>query len=560
MDTLAPKITGVMKGYKSKQFFNDLKSGIIVAVIALPLSIAFALGCGASAEKGIYSAIISSIIIALLGGSRVQINGPTGAFIVITQSIVTSFGFEGLALAMIMAGIMLIIMGVCKMGKLIKYIPSPITIGFTAGIGVTIFTLSVRDFLGLTFQSTPTSFIGKWQAYILNFKDINVNAVIVGLVCIVILVVWPKICKSIPNSLVAIVAGTIIAKAFNLDVKLLGDIPKTLSIPSLHVVSIDEIFAIIQPAFTIAILVALQALLSAAVTDSQINSKTHSNAELCAQGVANIVLGFLGCIPATGGVARSIANAKNGARTPIAAIVHGITLFVFLIFLMPLIKLVPLCVLSAILMVVSYNMLNLKAFIAYGKATKSDFIVLVTACVLTFAFDLVFAIEVGMVLACTLFMRRMADVTDIQNWKYIEDEEIDEEHDPDSLNLKQVHEHVLVFEISGPLFFGATDKFMSVTDSIKPDTKVIVLRMRSVPAIDGTALTSLRDLKKNLNRKGITLLFSHVNEQPMTLFTKSGFLDDVKEENCLANIDAALDKTAEICDTLEAKEATKISK
>lgn len=545
MEKLKPKLLSVMKHYNKKQFFLDMKAGIIVAIIALPLSIAFALGCGVSAEKGIYSAIISSLIVAFLGGSRVQITGPTGAFIIITQSIILKYGLGGLMIATIFAGVMLILMGLLKLGKLIKYIPSPITIGFTGGIAVTIFTLEVKDFLGLSFDKMPTNFFGKWKAYLTHLSEINIQAVILALICIVILVVWPKINKMIPNSLIAIIAGTLIAHFCGLDVKTLGDIPKTLSLPTFPALSIDEVFDLIQPAFTIAILVAMQALLSAVVTDGQINSKHRANMELVAEGVANMVLGFFGCIPATGGVARSIANAKNGARTPIAAMFHGITLFLFLMVGMPLIKQVPLCVLSAILIVVSYNMFNLRAFLSYRKAPKSDLIVLLTSCILTFAFDLVLAIEVGMVLSCALFMKRMADVTDIRGWKYLKGNEIDEETDPDSIHLKQVPKGSLVYEVSGPMFFGAADKLMYI--QAKRDIKAIIIRMRSVPAIDVTALNTLKATCEKFNNEGITIIFSHVLEQPKQVMEKAGFLEEIGEDNFCANIDEALLRAEWIC-------------
>ena len=543
-EKLKPKLLSVMKGYNGKQFCKDMMAGIIVAIIALPLSIAFALGCGVSAEKGIYSAIISSIIVALLGGSRVQITGPTGAFIIITQSVILEYGMDGMMVALIMAGIILILLGVFRLGKLIKYIPSPITIGFTGGIAVTIFTLEVRDFLGLSIAEMPTNFFGKWATYIKHFSEINWQSVALGAICVVILVIWPKINKVIPKSFVALIIGTLIARFGKLDVKLLGDIPKTLSVPELPSMQLDDIFALMSPAFTIAILIALQALLSAVVTDGMIQSKHRANMELIAEGVANTVLGLLGCIPATGGVARSIANAKNGARTPIAAIFHGLTLFFFLMVCMPLIQYVPLCVLAAILIVVSYNMFNVKAFLAYRKAPKSDLFVLLAACILTFAFDLVLAIEVGMILACALFMKRMADQTEVHSWKLLD---IDEENDPDATHLKTVPAHTLVYEINGPLFFGAADKLLALKNQVTQDTKAVVVRMRGVPALDVTAMNTLRDVFLELKNRQVTMVFSHVLEQPMNVMKKEGFSTQVGAENFCANIDLALERAAQIC-------------
>ena len=549
MEKLKPKLLSVLKTYPASQFSKDAMAGVIVAIIALPLSIAFALGCGVSPEKGIYSAIISSIIVALLGGSRVQINGPTGAFIVITQSVIAGYGLQGLTVATMLAGVILILMGFFKIGRFIKFIPSPITIGFTGGIAITIFTLEVKDFLGITPAGAPTSFIGKWQAYIAEFPNINWQAVILGAVCIVILVIWPKINRVIPNSFVALVIGTAATYFLKLDVKLLGDIPKTLSLPELSGLGIDDIFSLMSPAFTIAILIAMQALLSAVVTDELVNSKHRPSMELIAQGIANIVLGFLGCIPATGGVARSIANAKNGGRSPIAAIFHGITLFIMLMFGMPLIKLVPLPVLAAILIVVSYNMFNIKAFLSYLKAPKSDLAVLLTSCILTFAFDLVFAIEVGMVLACALFMKRMADVTEVHSWKYISNASVgaDEENDAENIYLKKVPEGVKVFEISGPMFFGATDKLVLLQQvAMEKGTKVLILRMRSVPAIDETAMNTLRNIQKKLKAEGITMIFSHALEQPRRMMEKNKFVKEVGVENFCENIDAALMRASKI--------------
>lgn len=543
---MKPKLFSVIKNYSTKQFFLDMKAGIIVAIIALPLSIAFALGCGVSPEKGIYSAIISGIIVAFLGGSRVQITGPTGAFIVITQSVIATYGTQGLIVATIMAGIILVLLGVFHLGKLIKFIPSPITIGFTGGIAITIATLEVKDFLGLSISSMPTSFLGKWQTYFKNISSVNWQALVLGLVSIIILIVWPKINKTIPNSFVALVIGTAAAYFLKLDVALLGDIPKSISVANLKGLDFDVIFNLMSPAFTIAILVAMQALLSAVVTDDMIHSKHKPNAELVGQGVANMVLGCFGCIPATGGVARSIANAKNGGRTPIALLFHSLTLLAMLLFGMPLIKLVPRPVLAAILLVVSYNMFNIKAFLAYRKAPKSDAIVLITSCVLTFAFDLVLAIEVGIVLACVLFMKRMSDVTDVSGWKYIQDSQLpEEENDPEHISLKVVPEGTEVFEVNGPMFFGAVDKLLRLKHRMmKKDTKVVIIRMRGVPAIDVTAMNTLRDVTKDLNEYGISVIFSHVLEQPRTLMEKNGFISFVGAENICENIDVALARAA----------------
>lgn len=548
---LKPKLFSVMKNYTGKQFLLDLKAGIIVAIIALPLSIAFALGCGVSPEKGLYSAIISGIIVTFLGGSRVQITGPTGAFIIITQSVIAGYGMQGLVISTMIAGVILILLGFFQLGKLIKFIPSPITIGFTGGIAITIATLEIKDFFGFQITSMPTSFLGKWQTYFSHISDINWASVSLGFICILILIVWPHINKTIPNSFVALVVGTAAAYFLKLNVSLLGDIPKTIAPVKFEKMSFDDIFNLMSPSFTIAILVAMQALLSAVVTDSMIQSKHKPNMELIAQGSANIVLGFFGCIPATGGVARSIANAKNGGRTPIALLVHSVTLFGMLMFGMPLIRLVPRCVLAAILLVVSYNMFNVKAFLAYRKSPKSDLLVLLTSCILTFAFDLVLAIEVGMVLACVLFMKRMSDVTSVSDWKYLEDTPIpEEENDPEHLSLKVVPKNTEVFEVSGPMFFGAVDKLLRLKhQTMRKGTEVVIVRMRGVPAIDATAMNTLRDVTKDLQSFGIVVVFSHVCKQPYSLMVKNGFVDLVGRENFCENIDAALAHAAKIVES-----------
>ncbi len=544
---LKPKIFSALKNYSGKQFFLDMKAGIIVAVIALPLSIAFALGCGVSAEKGIYSAVISGLFVALLGGSRVQITGPTGAFIVITQSVIAGYGTQGLIVSTMMAGILLVLMGIFRLGRLIKFIPSPITIGFTGGIAITIATLEIKDFFGFQIASMPTSFLGKWQTYFQHIGELNPTALVLGLCSIAVLIVWPKLSKTIPGSFVVLVAGTAAAYFLKLDVALLGDIPKTLSLAKIEGLSFDMIFSLMSPAFTIAVLVAMQALLSAVVTDDIIHSKHNPNAELVAQGTANFVLGLFGCIPATGGVARSIANAKNGGRTPVALLFHSATLLAMLLFGMPLIRLVPRCVLAAILLTVSYNMFNVKAFLAYRKAPKSDAAVLITSCVLTFAFDLVLAIEAGIVLSCVLFMKRMSDVTNVSSWRYLQDALPEEENDPERLALKVVPEGTEVFEVSGPMFFGAVDKLLRLKHrAMKAETRVVVIRMRSVPAIDATAMNTLRDVTKDLMNSDISVIFSHVLSQPRSLMEKNGFLDMVGKENFCENIDAALERARQL--------------
>ena len=574
---MKPKILTTMKNYNFSLFKNDMKAGIIVAIISLPLSIAFALGSGVSAEKGIYSAIISSIIIGLLGGSRVQIDGPTGAFIIIIQSTIGKYGLEGLMITTVLAGILLILMGILKLGKLIKYIPSPIVTGFTGGIAITIFTLEIKDFLGLTITNLPNNFYGKWYSYIKNITSISVTSLLLGILCLAILILWPKINKVIPGSLIAIIITTFISEIFHLKTEKLGFISTGLSIDFVPIESISSIITMLQPAFTIAILVAMQALLSAVVTDDLTQSNHKPNIELIAQGTANIVLGIFGCIPATGGVARSIANAKNGARTPVAAIVHGITLFGSLILFMPLIKLIPKSVLAAIILQVAFHMFNIKAFLSYRHAPKSDAIILITSCFLTFSLNLIVAIEVGMVLSCILFMKRMADQGHIKEWEYNEEETSTYLRNAANRNglisdnnmffstsdnnmnlptsgsnieirkhLKDVPHGTLVYEISGPLFFATANNMRDLLESPNEDTKYIILRMSNVSAMDMSAILILKQTHQKLQKKGITLILSHVTEQPLTVMDNIGLTKEIGYDNICPNIDYALKRVSYI--------------
>lgn len=546
MDILKPKLLTTLKNYNIKMLHKDMMAGIIVAIIALPLSIAFALASGVSAEKGIYSSIISSLIIAILGGSNVQITGPTGAFIIITHSIINKYGLDGLMIATILAGFFLLLMGVFHLGKLIKYIPSPITIGFTGGIAISIFTLEIKDMLGLTITNMPTNFFGKWQTYLTHLSDINWQGFVLSIFSLGLLILWPRINRGIPNSFVTIVVGSLLAYFLGLDVKILGEIPKTISLPELPKLKLDDIFNLIQPALTIAILVAMQALLSAVVTDNYLHSKHRSNMELIAQGTANLLLGILGCIPATGGVARSIANAKNGGSTPIAAVFHSLTLLLFLFVFMPLIQYIPLSVLAAVIIEFSYRMFNIKAFLSYKKAPKSDLVILITSCILTFAFDLILAIEIGIIMACILFMKRMADVTSIRGWEYIEENEVGINSDSDNIRYKQVPPSTLVYEISGPMFFGASDKFLCIQNISTENIKTIIIRMRSVPAMDISAMNALSNIHNNFKKKGITLIFSHVMPQPYSVMSKVGFIEEAGKHNFCENIDVSLKRAAEL--------------
>lgn len=543
MEKLKPMLWSVMKGYTKEQFVKDVIAGIIVAIIALPLSIALALASGVTPEMGIYTAITAGFVISFLGGSRVQIAGPTAAFATIVAGIAAQNGIEGLALATVMAGIILILMGVCRMGSLIKYIPYTITTGFTAGIAVTIFVGQIKDFLGLSVvtEEPLIETMDKLAADIRFINTINLQAVIVGAVCLAILIVWPKINDKIPPSLLAVIAGIVMVKGLNMQVNTIGDL-YTISnkLPGLTVPSFSfkMVQTLLPDALTIAILAAIESLLSCVVADGMINSRHRSNMELVAQGAGNITSALFGGIPATGAIARTAANIKNGGRTPIAGMVHAVTLLLILVVLMPYAALIPMPTIAAILFMVAYNMSEWRKFVYLVKtAPKSDIIVLVLTFVLTIVFDLVVAIEVNMVLASMLFMKRMSEETEVAGWKYIDDE-----NDPDSINLRTVPKNIRVYEMSGPLFFGAADKIADI--HTKDFNNCLILRMRSVNAIDATAMHALEMLWEKCQKQHVTLIFSHVNEQPMTAMKKSGFYDKVGAENFCVHIDDALARGA----------------
>ncbi len=541
---LKPKFFSVMKNYSGKQFTKDLTAGVIVAIIALPLSIALALASGVEPACGVYTAIAAGFVVSFLGGSRVQIAGPTAAFATVVAGIVATQGMDGLFLATVIAGILLILMGVFKLGSLIKFIPHTITVGFTAGIAVTIFVGQIKDFLGLTYADgvKPIETIEKIEANIASIGTFSRQALLVGAVCLAILIIFPKINKKIPPSLIAVVVGALMVKFIpGLDegVFTIGELYTIPSgLPSVDFGSFDisfaKISAVLPNAFTIAILAAIESLLSCVVADSMVSSRHNSNAELVAQGLGNIASVFFGGIPATGAIARTAANAKNGGRTPVAGMVHAVVLLIVLLFLMPLAGLIPMPAIAAILFMVAYNMSEWKEFVHTVKtAPKSDTLVLVLTFVLTVVFDLVVAIEVGMVITLVLFMKRMSDETNVTRWK-----DIDPATDKDRLDLKEVPENVRVYEIGGPLFFGVADKILKITFS--DNTHSLILRMRAVTALDATALTSLEKLYNKCKENNVRLIFSHVNEQPLEAMKKAGLFDEVGEENFCMHIDDAL--------------------
>ncbi len=541
MKIFKPKLYETMKTYHKKQLVSDVIAGIIVAIIALPLSIALAIASGVSPEKGLYTAIVAGFVIAMLGGSRVNISGPTAAFATIVAGIVAQFGTDGLVIATILAGIILVVMGFCKVGGLIKYIPYTITTGFTAGIAVTILIGQCKDFMGLTFPEGihAVETIEKIEAIIQSIDTINLQSLLVGLGALAVLVVWPKISKKIPGSLVVVVLGIFVVKYFGLTVNTIGDlytIPKTL--PKLNLPSFDLglVKAVLPSAFTIAILAGIESLLSCVVSDGMIDDKHNSNTELIAQGVGNLFSGLFGGIPATGAIARTAANVKNGGRTPIAGIVHALTLLLVLVVLMPYAAWIPMPVIAAILFVVAYNMSEWRQFVYICKAApKSDILVLVLSFALTVIFDLVIAIEIGILLAMILFMKQMSEVTEVRKW-----EQAEEEDD----RMKEIPPNTRVFEINGPMFFATSDRIADLT--AKKSTNVVILRMRNIPMLDISALRSLIQIYDDFKKHGITVLFSHVNEQPMSVMKKAGFYQHVGGEYFPENIDLALEQARAI--------------
>lgn len=546
METLKPKLFETMKGYSKKQFIKDVISGIIVAIIALPLSIALAIASGVTPECGLYTAIIAGFFISLLGGSRVQIGGPTAAFVVIIYGIVEQFGLDGLIVATILAGIFLIIMGICRFGSLIKYIPYTITTGFTCGIGVSLLVGQLKDFLGLSIKSVPSEFIEKIGAYIKNISTIDVTTVLIGVLSLAILVLFPLITDKIPSSLVAIIVTTLVVKFAGLHVNTIGSVygklSSSLPLPHIPSVTFEMLQRLISPAFTIALLAGIESLLSCVVSDGMIGDKHNSNAELIGQGVGNIFSGLFGGIPATGAIARTAANVKNGGRTPIAGMVHSVTLLVILLVLMPTAALIPMTTLAAVLIVVAWNMCDWSTFFRLVRtAPKSDIIVLVGTFLLTVIFDLVVAIEVGIVVSALLFMKRMSEVSDIKSWKYIEEPDV---ADGEAEKLMSVSKEIRVFEIVGPMFFAAAEQLARI-DS-KRYTKVVVIRMRSVTAVDASAMHSLHGLADRAEKKGIKLVFSHVNEQPLSVMKKDGFYERIGAENFKSDIVEALNYAEEL--------------
>ncbi len=550
--SLKPQLLTSLKTYNRQTLTADIMAGIIVGIVALPLAIAFGIASGVTPEKGIITAIISGFIISLLGGSKVQIGGPTGAFIVIIYGIIQKYGIEGLMIATVMAGVFLLLFGLLKLGTIIKYIPYPIVVGFTSGIAVTIFTTQIKDLFGLTIESVPSDFIEKWGCYISHFSTADLWCSIVGILSVVIIALTPKVSKKIPGSLVAIIVMTVAALILKnyfgvTTIETIGDrFSVSSAIPDAHMpaMTLDTIKSLVAPALTIAVLGAIESLLSATVADGVIGAHHNSNTELVAQGLANIASPIFGGIPATGAIARTMTNINNGGKTPVSGIVHAIVLLLIFLFFMPLAKYIPMACLAGVLVIVSYGMSGWRSFLALMKNPKSDVTVLLITFFLTIIFDLTVAIEVGLIIACLLFMKRVSEITDV---KAVTDE-INEESDmiKDNAEHLTIPEGVEVYEINGPYFFGAGNKFEEVMAAFGDRPKVRIIRMRKVPFVDSTGIHNLTNLCEMSHNEGIEVVLSGVCEKVHKQLEKARFYDILGNKNICSHINLALERANEI--------------
>ncbi len=527
--------------FSSQRILKDLSAGLVVACVALPLSIALAIASGVTPEKGLITAIVAGFIISLLGGSRVQIGGPTGAFVVIVYGILQQFGMAGLLTATIMAGIILVLMGLFKFGAFIKFIPYPVTTGFTSGIAVVLFSTQINDFLGLNLTNIPSTFFAKWNLYFHSLGTINWQTLAVGLLTLGIIIFWPKKWKALPGSLAALIITTLLVKFSGLQVATItstfGQVDGTLVMPHMPgEVSYEVIRKLLPSAFTIAFLAGIESLLSAVVADGMIGKRHRSNMELVATGIANVASGLFGGLPATGAIARTAANIENGGRTPLAGMAHAFFLFIMMVCLMKYIGLIPMTSLAAILFLVAYRMSDWRSFTALFKAPASDIAILLTTFTLTVVEDLVVAIEFGLVLAAVLFMKRMADVYQIKN---ADDDIMDEVRQKDDIDTKIIAKHVSVYEINGPFFFGAANKFLDSLEHHK-DCKVLILRMRSVPAIDATGFHALERIYNRCQKEGVQLILSHVQKHVLKTLDKYEFVEKIGADHICKNIDLSL--------------------
>jgi len=531
-------VRAVKEGISRQTLINDVMAGVIVGIVALPLAIAFAIASGVKPEQGIYTAVVAGFIISCFGGSRVQIGGPTGAFIIVVFDIVARYGYDGLAIATIMAGFMLLVMGFSRLGAAIRFIPYPMTVGFTSGIALIIFTTQIPDFFGLSLEKTSGEFIGKLAIYAEGMDTLNLQALAIGAVTLAILLFWPKVTRKIPGSVVAILATTLVAALLGLDVETIGSrfgsVPTSLPSPSIPKIDLETLKQLSSPAFTIAMLAAIESLLSAVVADGMIGKRHNANMELVAQGLANIVAPIFGGIPATGAIARTATNVKSGGTTPIAGIVHAATLLLILLFFGKWAVLIPMATLSAILMMVAYHMSEWRFFVKLLKSPPADVAVMLVTFALTVFVDLTVAIEVGVVLAALLFMNRMANLTKIRRSTF------DLENDPHALSCRLVPKGVEVFEINGPFFFGAANRFKDALRRVGSRPKVLILRCRHILMIDATALRALEELVEETQREKTQLILSGVHAQPLISLEQSGLYYRIGEDNIYTNIDDAL--------------------
>ncbi len=548
------KLFSCLKTYNKKTFMSDLMAGIIVGIVALPLAIAFGIASGVTPEKGIITAIVAGLVISLFGGSKVQIGGPTGAFIIIIYGIIQKYGFEGLTIATLMAGFFLVLFGLLRLGTIIKYIPYPIVVGFTSGIAVTIFTTQIKDLFGLTLPSNPSDFIEKWGVYLQNFNTIDPWCALIGVASVVVIAVTPRFSKKIPGSLIAIILMTIVALLLKnfagvLSIETIGDrfsISNELPAAQVPEMNWETIKSLVSPAITIAILGAIESLLSATVADGVIGDHHDSNTELVAQGLANIASPLFGGIPATGAIARTMTNINNGGKTPVAGIIHAVVLLLIFLFLMPLAKYIPMACLAGVLVVVSYGMCGWRSFLELMKNPKSDVTVLLITFFLTIIFDLTIAIEVGLIIACLLFMKRMSETTDVKAITEEIDLNQDAEFSTGNLDHLIIPQGVEVYEINGPYFFGAGNKFEEIMASFGDRPKVRIIRMRKVPFVDSTGIHNLTNLCEMSKKEGIQIVLSGVREKVNGQLEHAGFYHLIGEENICSHINLALKRANEI--------------
>lgn len=549
---LRPKLLTTLKNYSRETFVSDLIAGVIVGIVALPLAIAFAIASGVSPEKGLFTAIIAGFLISALGGSKVQIGGPTGAFVVIVYGIVQQYGIDGLMVATILAGILLIIMGFARLGSAIKFIPYPVIVGFTSGIALIIFSSQIKDLFGLSMGAVPSDFIEKWMAYSQYMTTANLYAFAVAGGSLLLMLLWPKVSRKIPGSLIALVLATVAVQVFQLPVETIGSrfgaIPSSLPVPTFPNMTYAMVKELFQPAITIALLAGIEALLSAVVADGMTGGRHRSNMELIAQGVANIVSPLFGGIPATGAIARTATNIRNGGKTPVAGIIHSLVLLLIVLFFGRWATLIPLPTLAAILVIVAYNMSEWRSFRSLLKGPRSDSTILLTTFVLTVVLDLTIAIEIGILLAVFLFIHRMAAVSNVSviTREFSEEEEEDEPDDLMSIDRQDVPEGVEVYEINGPFFFGAAYKFKESIQILENPPKVRIIRMRNVPTIDATGLHTLEEVFEQSQKQGTTFIISGIHAQPMATLEQSKLLHKIGENNVVENIVQALDRARQI--------------